>query len=74
MKQKHTKAKKANRISGFSKVPNYTYSDRRVLKRKDLQPQNRKNYGLQVKRIQTIKKEKYNGVRYQIIINIEHVE
>ena len=33
MKQKHTKAKKANRISGFQKVPNYTYSERRVLKR-----------------------------------------
>jgi len=37
-----------------------------------MQPKKRKCYGLQVKRIQTIKKEKYNGVRYQIIINIEH--
>jgi hypothetical protein len=72
MKQKHTKAKKANRISGFSKVPNYTYSVRRVLKREEFQPQKRKNYGLQIKRIQAIKKEKYNGVRYTIIINIEH--
>ena len=72
MKQKHTKAKKANRISGFWKGPNHTYSERRVLKREYMQPKKRKCYGLQVKRIQAIKKEKYNGVRYTIIINIEH--
>ena len=71
MKQKHTKAKKANRISGFSKVPNLTPTAR-VLKRECMQPKKRKCYGLQVKRIQAIKKEKYNGVRYTIIINIEH--
>ena len=37
-----------------------------------MQPKKSKCFGLQVRRIQAIKKEKYNGVRYTIIINIEH--
>ena len=37
-----------------------------------MRPKFKKCYGLQVRRIQTIKKEVYKGVRYEVIINIEH--
>ena len=72
MKQVHTRAKKANRRSSFQKRWNYRSSNERRFKRESMQPKLKKCHGLQVRRIQTIKKEAYKGVRYQIIINIEH--
>lgn len=72
MKQKHTRAKKANRQSAFQKTWNSQSSDYRRFKRQSMQPKLKKCHGLQVRRIQTIKKEAHKGVRYQIIINIEH--
>lgn len=72
MKQKHTKAKKANRRSAYYKTPNEEFSLVRRAKREFLQKKKSKCYGLQVKRIQAIKVEKYNGVRMSVIINIEH--
>lgn len=72
MKQKYTKAKKANRHSSFKKERNYQFSAERLFKRESMQPKRKKCHGLQVRRVQAIKKEKYNGVRYTIIVNIEH--
>lgn len=74
MKQKHTKKKSANRgIKETRSRRNYAYSMNRVHKREWLQKKKR-HYGMQVRQVQTIKLEKYNGVRYTAIKVIEHVD
>ncbi len=76
MKQKHTKKRSANRgRKGTFSLMNYTYSDRRVLKRESLQPQFKKrHFGQQVMRKQAITKEQYIGVRRTVVKTIEHVD
>lgn len=63
MKQIHTQAKKARRISWFSKPHGKSVSEMRLLKREDLQPRKPKTFGQQIHHVQHIQREVFIGVR-----------
>jgi len=67
MKRIHTEAKKARRSSGFSKPIDNSASEKRLLKRKDLQPRKPKTFGQQVHHVQHIQREVYIGVRRVVV-------
>ena len=66
----HTQAKKARRHSGFSKSHGKTQSAKRELKRESLQPRKPKTFGQQVHHVQRIVKERYIGVRRQVVVKL----
>lgn len=63
MKRIHTQAKKARRISWFSKPHGKSVSEMRLLKREDLQPRKPKTFGQQIHHVQHIQREVFIGVR-----------
>ena len=73
MKRIHTQAKKARRSSGFSKPHGKSVSEKRLLKREDLQPRKPKTFGQQIHHVQHIQREVFIGVRRVVITkNIPH--
>ena len=66
----HTQAKKARRHSGFQHPHGNTQSDRRAIKRASLQPRKPRTFGQQVHHVQRIVKERYIGVRRQVVVKL----
>ena len=66
----HTQAKKARRSSGFSKPHANSMSEKRLLKREDLQPRKLKTFGQQIHHVQRIVKERYIGVRRMVSVKL----
>lgn len=73
MKQIHTRAKKARRISGFQKSHGRTQSANREAQRTDLQPKRPHTFGQMIHHVQHIQREVYIGARRVIVTkNILH--
>ena len=73
MKQIHTKAKKARRISGFSKSNGKTQSAKRAAKRIDMQPKRPHTFGQMIHHVQHIQCERFIGLRRVVVTkNILH--
>lgn len=70
MKRIHTEAKKARRISGFQKSHGKTQSEDREIKRASLHPRQPRTFGKQIHHVQRIVKERYIGVRRQVVVKI----
>ena len=68
MKQIHTKDKKANRVSGFSKSHGKTQSADREAKRIDMQPKRPRTFGQMIHHVQHIQVERFVGLR-RVVVN-----
>ena len=73
MKQKHTRAKKARRASGFQQESESRgQTANRQAIREDLQPKKPHTFGLQVTRIQRVRSKKTDQFGNPIFKNIPH--